>query len=119
MSRFVGPRVLDTKEFRRDCTLRNISSVDATRWRYCNWASKTHPIVVPTRALRRALDDAIDYIGAYSLTNPKWNDLAAGEPPVTQLHQLAGDDDVEQTTALAEAWEAAVRAGAVATPKPF
>lgn len=121
MSRYVGPRVLDLPEFRRDCTARNISAVDATTVRYCNWASKTHPIVVPVRALRRALDDAVDLIGAYSLTNPEWEAIAvaAALPPPASLHALAGDEDVEQTPALAEAWADAVREGAVATPKPF
>ena len=117
-----GPRVKATPEFEAACVAVNVSSVDATLLRYCNWFSKTHPIVVPVRVLRRALDDAMDATSAYSLTNPEWAAAAAAAalPPPRELAMLVEDADVDTTTpAFRRVWDAAVAAGAKASPKPF
>jgi hypothetical protein len=116
----MGPAFMASPEFARDCIATNISSVDAFLQRWCNQASKTHPIVVPVRVLARHLTDAVDAIGAFSLLNPAWKALAdaAGLPPPTQLELLRGDPDVELTASynatLAEQLELAART----TPVP-
>jgi hypothetical protein len=62
------------------------------------------PLVVPMRHLRRLLDDAVDAIGAYSLLNPEWAELAASAklPPPSKLAYIASDPDGEETETLRE-----------------
>lgn len=78
---FPGVQIVHTRpEWLSSCVAQNVSSYDGMLRAYCNRASKGHPIVVPQRALASALADAVDMIGAFSLTNPVWvADLEAGD----------------------------------------
>lgn len=58
------------------CTAVNISSIDALNEHACNAASKNYPILADIVALRDTLRDGVDIIGAYSLANPVWADIA-------------------------------------------
>ena len=91
-TQFMGSQIMARPEYAAACTANNITSYDAMLQRWCNWASKTHPIIVPIRVLKRHLDDAVDAIGAFSQLNPEWKDLSAaqGIPPPTRLAMMAG-----------------------------
>lgn len=119
-SHLMGPALMASPEFRRDCIAANISSTDAFLARWCNQASKTHPIIVPTRVLSRQLTDAVDAIGAYSLLNPAWKKLAeaAGLPPPTQLELLRGDPDVELSASYNASLVEQLAVAARTTPVP-
>ena len=62
----MGTQIMARPEYATACISQNITSYDATLQRWCNWASKTSPIIVPIRVLKRTLDDAVDSIGAFS-----------------------------------------------------
>ena len=64
--------IMASEEFRRECLESNVSATDAFVVPSCNRAAKKHPLVVPPRVLRRLVADAVDAIGAFSLTNPDW-----------------------------------------------
>jgi hypothetical protein len=105
------------------CAAGNATGMNALVRNECNTASKAHPIVVPQRALRRALGDALDAIGAR--VEAGWSasvTAGGGLPGVPRAYQsaelLAGapgasgmlgpDPDVEWTPALAAAFEGAL-----------
>lgn len=120
MTHMMGPAFMASPEFAKECISTNISSTDAFLTRWCNQASKTHPIVVPLRVLRRHLDDAVDAIGAYSLLNPVWKAEAEklGLPPPTQLELLRGDPDLELSASYNASLEAELATAARTTPVP-
>ena len=120
LSHIMGPAIMGGPEFARECIETNMSSTDAFLHRWCNQASKTHPIVVPLRVLRRQLTDAVDAIGAYSLLNPEWKKLAdeAKLPPPTRLELLVGDPDVELTSSYNASLAQQLDIAAKTTPVP-
>jgi hypothetical protein len=89
LHQYSGVQIIHNKsEFVSSCVGKNASSYDGMLLAYCNRASKGHPIVVPQRALRRALDDALDAIGARSARgasqqqvsdDPAWGPPSAAE----------------------------------------
>ena len=93
-----GSRLMAHPDFRSQCVegMNKMSSFDAALVQTCNAASKAHPLIVPQRALRRALVDAVDAIGVPWLDN-KLAQLgkAQGSDAV-----LGPDPDVEQSTTL-------------------
>ena len=73
LHQYSGVQIIHNKtEFLTSCVGHNASSYDGMLLAYCNRASKGHPIVVPVRALARALEDAVDEISAFSGSNPEW-----------------------------------------------
>jgi hypothetical protein len=92
---FFGQEVMAMREFHDECIATNISSYEALTQSYCQWASKTYPIIVPRRQFGETLRDALDAIGAFSLLNPAWKAMAEarGLPPPDHLAMFDGWDD--------------------------
>lgn len=92
---FFGQEVMTYPAFRAECVATNISSFDALVAPHCQWASKTLPVIVPRRAFRETLRDALDAIAAFSLLNPAWKAIAEerGLPPPHRLHAFDGWED--------------------------
>ena len=54
--------------------------------------SKNYPIIVPFPAFHHVLRDALDAIGAFSLTNAAWEQLATGGTAGATLAKPADGD---------------------------
>ena len=83
---FYGVELMNQSYYYNKCVRLNISSYESLTEHACNTMSKNYPIIVPFPAFHHVLRDALDAIGAFSLTNEDWRAelLASGEegPPV-------------------------------------
>lgn len=93
----------------------NISSYEALTEHACNAMSKNYPIIVPFPAFHHVLRDALDAIGAFSLTNDAWaaiaqvgvHETAPGVHPVPE--QPEGPDGDLSTPHEHIAWQTVAR----------
>ena len=89
-SDYLGMTVMKDPRFVEECLQSNATSYESLVLGYCNWASKTLPIIVPRKGMRDAVLDAVDAIGAFSRTNPEWAALSKGEGVPALMPSLAG-----------------------------
>jgi hypothetical protein len=92
MERYYGVQLLNEEYYWKNCAAVNISSIDALNEHACNAASKNYPILVDIPSLTAVLRDGVDIIGAYSLANAAWKEIAdaAGIQPAAAPAHIRG-----------------------------